>query len=293
MKIYENNPNHKFHENINDKLENKLCRYQSKPNYFDSSSSENSSEFNNIQYYENFLKSLKKENISKTPNFSPIILYKRTPKKKNYKEFRKRLKKRNSKGNILNDKHIPLFNSNDDTNNENYFFQMKSKSMSKYANINKLNVEESPKKNFDESINAKNGHNKYILNYLSNNQINEVDELKNTPEFAKVKNEIIKVSSPKKHFHFFDDKNNNKEVNNNQKKYFHNYQEDYFKNKQLKLNLKNIEIKKCNTLNPILKETDEKINIKVENNTSRNKDNHIYSIPIKKKKLFCFCIPFS
>ena len=37
MKIYENNPNHKFHENINDKLENKLCRYQSKPNYFDSS----------------------------------------------------------------------------------------------------------------------------------------------------------------------------------------------------------------------------------------------------------------
>ncbi len=296
MKIYENNPNYKFHENIGNKLENKMFRYQSKkPINFDSSSSDSSSEFNNIQYYENFLKSLKKENKSKTPNFTPETLYKKSSKKKHYlsKEFRKRLNERNSKGITLNDNNIVLYNSNDDSNNENYFFQIKAKSMSKNFMINKLNIEESPRKNNNEPINLKkNEHHKNFSNYLSNNKINEVDESINSPKCSKVKNEIIKVSSPKKHSHFFEDKNNNKDINNNQKKHIHN-QDDNIKNNQIKLNLKNHEIKQCHTLNPLLKETDEKLKYKIENNTSRNNNNSKYSIPIKKKKqLLCFCIPF-
>ena len=237
--------------------------------------------------YENFLKSLKKQNKSKTPNFTPETLYKKTSKKKHYlsKEFRKRLNKRNSKGNILNNNNIKLYNLNDDSNNENNFFQLKAKSMSKNFMINNLNIEESPRKNNNESINPKkNEHHKNNINYLSNNKINEVDESINSLQYTKVKNEIVKVSSPKKHSHFFEDKNNNKDINYNQKKHIHKIQDDNIKNKELKLNLKNHEIKKCNTLNPLLKYTDEKLNTKVDNNTSRNNNNFQYSIPIKKKK---------
>ena len=296
MNIYENNPNYIFHESIDDKLENKMFRYQSKKQINFDSSSESSSEFNNIQYYENFLKSLKKENKSKTPNFTPETLYKKSSKKKHYlsKEFRKRLNKRNSKGNILNNNNIKLYNLNDDSNNENNFFQLKAKSMSKNFMINNLNIEESPRKNNNESINPKkNEHHKNNINYLANNKINEVDESINSLQYTKVKNEIVKVSSPKKHSHFFEDKNNNKDINYNQKKHIHKIQDDNIKNKELKLNLKNHEIKKCNTLNPLLKYTDEKLNTKVDNNTSRNNNNFQYSIPKKKKKkLLCFCIPF-
>ena len=289
------NVNYRNQNNLQKTFENKLYRHESKKR-FEDFSSESSSE-DNIEYYENFLKSLINENRCKTPNFSPNVSYKKN-KKKNHltKEFKRRLKKNNSKDYQMNDNVVILGSNKDDSSSDNSiqnFFKIRPKSTSKNLMKNKLSIEDSPKnkkREIKDSVNKKN--NKYILNIISDNKIYEVDESFDSNKINP--NDIIKYNSHQKpHSSFFQGEKNNNNNNNteeiNQKKQYD------VKFKFHKIDKK--EMRKCNTINPFIKETDDNINIKNDNNTSRNNNNNNnnnlqFSIPIKKKKkLLCCCIP--
>ena len=155
-----NDLNFGLQESLGEKLQNTILRIQAEKQ-LNNDSLNSSDEENNIQYYEQFLKSLKDENKNQIP--------KQNKKKKNDK-------------NKIKNKHS---NSKDDNfeneNNIRDFFKMRPKSMAKNYMKNKISIEEFPKrKSLGDSIfnfkNRKNSRYRFILNSLSKNKISEVDE---------------------------------------------------------------------------------------------------------------------
>ena len=282
--------------NLGEQLQNKILRIQEK-NQLERDSSSDSSDEDNIQYYEKFLKSLKDEN-----------------KNQNHSDSKNQIKKNNHEKNKIKIRH---FNSKDfqkkknNDNDLNNFFKMRPKSMAKNFMKNKLSIEDSPrKKNLGESAfnfnYKKNGHNKFMLNYHSKNKISEVDESVISNQIKNEKNNVVAYCSKgmkqtlllNENPHLISQKKKIIENNNNQNINDTINNNSLSENKKtLKINNKNEkkEFKKSNNItNPYTKDTEENLYSKNDNsNINKNDTSKFeYTLPIKKKKkLFCCCIP--
>ena len=308
-----NDLNFGLQESLGEKLQNTILRIQAKKQ-LNNDSSNSSDEEINIQYYEQFLKSLKDENKNQSP--------KHNKKKKNDKNKIKS-KHSNSKDHKKSNNNNNYF---ENENNIHNFFKMRPKSMAKNYMKNKISIEEFPKrKSLGDSIfnfkTRKNSHYRFILNSLSKNKINEVDEslISNqiNNENDNDNDNIIIYSNGRRrkqscflgsHPYLISQKNNLIENQNNNNNIninninINNSNNDNIieENKKIvKINNKNENKenrKSNNTSNLYIKDSEENINTKNENITSNiNKNNtnkFDYILPIKKKKkLFCCCIP--